>query len=70
MLEGKRLVVGKEYCASDRSLYLFEHTTIVGVEDACQHLTLLDMRTGSSYTIEDSCTSRNDIQKIKLIQYN
>ena len=70
MLEGERLVVGKEYCATYRSLYLFEHTTIVGVEDASQHLSLLDMRTGSYYTLDDSGTSGYDIHQFILIQYN
>ena len=70
MLEGKRLVVGKEYCATDRSLYLVGHTTIVGVEDASQHLPRLDMRTGSYYTIEDSGTTGYDIHQFILIQYN
>ena len=67
MLEGERFVVGEEDSSTDGSLHLFEHTAVVGVEDACHHLSLLDMWSGTSHAIEDASTTGNDVHKLILV---
>ena len=67
MLKGKRFVVGEEDSSRYGSLHLFEHTAVVGVEDACQHLSLLDMWSGSSHAIEDASTTGKDVHKLILV---
>ena len=69
MLEGEGFVVGEEDGASCGSLHLFEYTAVVGVEDACKHLTFLDVRPCPNHAIEDTGTTGGYIHQFLLVEH-